>query len=97
MKKSEFQNKWYYRLLKIIFYFLYIISLLMTIWSIFVIIYDWFLWFDTIEIWYWENLVYWFLLLPTIILFFELLRTIFFYIVLWEWSFRLIWLIKNKE
>ncbi len=89
MEKSDFQSKWYYRLLKVIFYLLYWISLLINIWTIFAIIWDLYLWFDTGSIWSLEDLIYWFTWLPIIILFFELLRTTFYYIVIWKWNFRL--------
>ncbi|MDD4151198.1 MAG: hypothetical protein PHR68_01160 [Candidatus Gracilibacteria bacterium] len=95
MEKLVFKSKWYYGLLKVIFYLIYGLALLINIGTLCVIIGNLFFGLETGSIWNLEDLIYGFLWLPIIILFFELLRTIFFYIVIGKWEFRLITIIKN--
>ncbi len=86
MEKSEFKNKWYYRLLKVLYYIIYIwgiFSLIITA-IIGLVIYQDF------------DMIFWSLIsIPFFIVLFKLIISVFNYIFWWEWNFELIEDIKK--
>jgi len=78
MKKSEFKKKWYYRLLKILYYSLYFLTIFLSI-SIT---------FTLVNISHIEWFLFWIFILPLWLFFIEFIRSIFYYILFWIWDFK---------